>query len=153
MKNQITSSRLNVNAGIMSWYVKELKKLVKSMTKECTKELADIYKKLGYQTEFAQDDSISSQARIALNALYIKYFTKFSEKSKRLIRKLLKDTNRYSNSQINNALKQMLGDKAKDFMLKGSAISPEKSEIMKASICIETFFLILVILSIYTPAL
>lgn len=33
---------------------------------------------------------------------------------------------------INNALKVMLGASAKDFLLKGSAISPEKSEIMKA---------------------
>lgn len=132
MKNQLTSSRLNVNAGIMAWYVKELKKLTQAMTKECTKELAGIFKKLGYQTEFAQDDSISSQMRIALSALYTKYYDKFSERSKRLIKKLLKDTNKYSNSQINNALKQMLGDKAKDFMLKGAAISPEKSEIMKA---------------------
>jgi SPP1 gp7 family putative phage head morphogenesis protein len=132
MKNQITSSRLNPNAGIMSWYVKELRKLVQTMTKECTKELAVIYKKLGYQTEFAQDDSVSSQTRIALSALYIKYYSKFSERSKKLIKKLLKDTNKYSNGQINTALKQMLGEKAKDFTLKGAAISPEKAEIMKA---------------------
>jgi len=132
MKNQLISDRLNVNAGIMSWYVKELRKLVQAMTKACYKEIAGIYKKLGYQTEFAQDDSISSQIRIALNALYIKYSSKFSDKAKRLIKRLLKDTNKYSNSQINNALKQMLGDKANGFMLKGSAISSEKSEIMKA---------------------
>lgn len=35
MKRQITSSRLNVNAGIMDWYVKALEKLAKQMTKEC----------------------------------------------------------------------------------------------------------------------
>lgn len=132
MKNQLISDRLNINAGIMSWYVKELRKLTQAMTKACYKELAGIYKKLGYQAEFAEDASLSSQIRIALSALYDKYYSKFSERSKRLIKKLLKDTNRYSNSQINNALKQMLGDKAKDFLLKGSAISPEKSEIMKA---------------------
>lgn len=62
-KRQITSNRLNPNAGIMSWYKKELKKLVKSMTDQCTKELAQIYKDLGYQIEFAADESISSQAK------------------------------------------------------------------------------------------
>ena len=132
MKNQLSSFRLNPNAGIMSWYVKELKKLVQAMAKECNKEISGIYKDLGYQTEFAQDDSISSQMRIALNALYDKYYSKFSDRAKRLIKKLLKDTNRYSNSQINAALKDMLGDKANGFLLKGSAITPEKSEIMKA---------------------
>ncbi len=135
MKNQLVSNRLNVNAGIMAWYVKELKKLTKGMTTECEKVLTAIYNNLDYQIEFdgvAMDDSISSQMRIALNRLLNKYYDKFSERSKRLIKKLLKDTNKYSNGQINNALKQMLGEKAKDFALKGSAISPEKSEIMKA---------------------
>ena len=132
MNRQIKSNRLNVNAGIMAWYVKELKKLTKQMTSECTKELAGIYKNLGYQTEFATDDSISSQTRIALNQLYKKYGDKFSERSKALVKSLLKKTNRYSNNQINEAIKSMVGANAKDFMLKGSAISPEKSEIMKA---------------------
>lgn len=36
----------------MSWYVKELKKLVKSMTDESFKELSGIYKSLGYKIEF-----------------------------------------------------------------------------------------------------
>lgn len=158
-KRQITSNRLNVNAGIMSWYVKELTKLTEAMTKECTKELSGIYKKLDYQVEFAEndslktlvltecekarnfqnptyttgaDESISSQVRIALNELQKKYGDKFSERAKELVKQLLRKTNRYSNMQINNALKDMLGDKAKGFALVGSAISPEKSEVMKA---------------------
>lgn len=152
-KRQITSNRLNYNAGIMSWYVKELKKLVKAMTDESFKELAGIYKDLGSQIELeisapfkgedarraeggttALDDSISSQIRIALNKLQRKYGGKFDERSKELVKQLLKKTNRYSNMQINNALKDMLGDKAKGFGLLGSAISPEKSEVMKALI-------------------
>ena len=150
-KRQVTSNRLNVNAGIMSWYVKELKKLTKQMTTECSKEIGNIYKKLGYQVEFdsktpapfrgegrdggfkiATDDSISSQIRIALNELQKKYGDKFSERSKELVKQLLKKTNRYSNLQVNEALKKMLGDSAKGFALVGSAISGEKSEIMKA---------------------
>ena len=81
-KRQITSNRLNVNAGIMSWYVKELKKLTAAMTKECERELTDIYKRLDYQVEIAQDESISSQVRIALNALREKYGDKFTKKAK-----------------------------------------------------------------------
>lgn len=157
MKNQLISTRLNPNAGIMAWYVKELKKLTKSMTSECENVLTRIYKNLDYQIEFdtanppleggseslipewgkntiAQDDSISSQFRMALNKLYNKFYDKFSARSKDLIKKLLKDTNKYSVNQFNIALKGMLGEQAKDFMLKGSAISPEKSEVMKALI-------------------
>ncbi len=131
-KRQVTSNRLNVNAGIMSWYVKELKKLVKQMTKECEREITGIYSDLDYQVEIAQDESISSQVRIALNELQKKYGDKFSLRAKELVKRLLKRTNRYSNLQINEALKKMLGDKAKDFTLVGSAITPEKSEVMKA---------------------
>lgn len=131
-KRQLISNRLNVNSGIMSWYVKQLEKMTVAMCRECTKVLADIYRELGYQTEFVMDESISSQARIALNELYKKYSGKFSKDTKKIVEKLLKKTNRYSNYQLNEALKKMLGDGAKAFMLTGLAISPEKSEIMKA---------------------
>ena len=159
MKNKLTSNRLNVNAGIMTWYVNELQKLTRQMTKECKEELAKIYKKgvlksdvrqkRGFDSQgafpsvspvrfrypqIAFDESISSQARIALNQLYKKYGDKFSDKSKKLAQSLMKKTNKYSNNQINTALKAMLGASAKDFLLKGSAITPEKSEIMKALI-------------------
>lgn len=116
----------------MAWYIKELKKLTKQMTTACVKRITEIYSELGYQTEYAQDESLSSQVRIALNELERKYGKKFSDRAKVLIAQLLKKTNRYSNSQINEAIKSMVGDKAKDFSLKGSAISPEKEEIMKA---------------------
>lgn len=130
MKNQLTSNRLNVNVGIMQWYVKELQKLTKAMTQECREELAKIYKK-GYP-QIAFDESISSQARIALNQLRQKYGNKFNDKSKILAQSLLKKTNRYANWQFTKNLKDMLGDNAKGFAMSGSAISPEKSEIMKA---------------------
>lgn len=82
MKNKLTSVRLNVNAGIMTWYVNELQKLTRAMTKECKQELVNIYKK-GYP-QIAFDESISSQARITLNQLYKKYGDKFSAKAKDL---------------------------------------------------------------------
>ena len=130
MKRQITSSRMNVNAGIMSWYVKELKALTKRMTRECNERLAKIYRQLSPQITF--DDSISSQARIALNELNKKYYDLYSKKSKQLVKKLLNKTNRYATGQFNQYLKGMLGDNAKNFTLSGSAISPEKAEIIKA---------------------
>lgn len=130
MKNQLMSSRFNVNQGIMSWYVKELQKLSNAMVKECRDVLAKIYKQ-GYP-QISFDESISSQARIALNQLYEKYEGRFSDKAKILAQSLLKKTNRYASFQFNKNIKEMLGDAAKGFMLAGAAISPEKSEVMKA---------------------
>lgn len=134
MKRQLISTRLNVNAGIQAWYVKELQKLSQQMTKECYKVLAELYKK-GYP-EIAFDESISSQARIALNQLYNKYSDKFSKRGKYLAQSLLKKTNKYANWQLNNVLKTLLGIAATEFSftLVGAAISAEKSEIIKALI-------------------
>ena len=130
MARQIISDRLNCNAGIAAWYKRELLKLTKAMTSECKRVIEDIYKK-GY-ANISLDESLSSQARIALNALQKKYGDKFSQKAKILVESLLNKSNRYANWQFNKQLKDMLGDKAKGFSLSGSAISPEKSEIMKA---------------------
>lgn len=130
MKNRLTSSRLNVNAGIMRWYVKELQKLTAQMTRASYNELISIYKK-GYP-DIALDESVSSQARIALNQLRKKYGDKFNDRAKALAEDLLKKTNSASLRQFNNALKEMLGKNAADFVLKGSAISPEKAEVIKA---------------------
>lgn len=134
-KRQVTSNRLIVNAGIIEWYQKELKKLAKQMSDECYKEITGIYKELGYQVEFATDESISSQIRIALNSLYNKFSDKFSKNAKDLVKRLINRTNKYSNMLINNAIKKMVGaDNSKNFALIGSAISPQKEEVIKALI-------------------
>ena len=131
MNRKLISNRFNYNAGILSWYVKELTNLTEAMTKATLKEITKIYK-AGGDIDITLDESVSSQMRIALNELKKKYGDKFSSKAKILIESLLKKTNRYANWQFNKQLKDMLGDKAKGFSLSGSAISPEKSEIMKA---------------------
>ncbi len=131
-ENELTSTRLNPNAGIMAWYVRELRKLTHAMTAECRARLKEIYA-TGYP-DIAFDESISSQARIALNELLEKYGDKFSRRAKTLARDLVNRTNRYSNNQVNRAIKDMLSDKAKDFTLSLSVTSAEKKEIFKALI-------------------
>lgn len=130
MKKQLISNRLNPNAGIMSWYVRELRKLSRDMTDECRETIKGIYAK-GYEG-ISFDESLSSQVRIALNQLMQKYGDKFSDKAKNLAESLVRRTNRYSNGQINQALKDMLGAKAANFAISGSVVSAEKKEIFKA---------------------
>ena len=67
-KSQILrGGKLNANAGIEAWYMNELEKLSRQMTRECARELKKLYAKEDEQIKFAQDDSISSQMRIKLN--------------------------------------------------------------------------------------
>ena len=130
MERQLISNRLHPNAGIMAWYVRELRKLSREMTKECRKVLKEIYSR-GYEG-ISFDESLSSQVRIALNQLMQKYGDKFSDRAKKLSKSLIKRTDRYSNGQVKQALSDMLGDKAKNFALSGSAISAEKADAIKA---------------------
>ncbi len=130
MKRQLISKPLYPNAGIKSWYVKKLQALVKEMYKECNSRLGNIYKDLHFQITL--DESISSQARIALNELSKKYYDKFSKESKKIVSGLLKKTNSFATRQFLSAIKAMLGDGADGFTLSGSIISPEKEEVIKA---------------------
>lgn len=85
----IRGGKLNANAGIEAWYMKELEKLSRAMTRECARELKKLYAQEDEQIKFAQDAGISSQMRIKLNYLQKKYGDKFAEKSKELSKKLL----------------------------------------------------------------
>lgn len=103
----IRGGKLNANAGIESWYMKELEKLSRQMTRECAAELKKLYAKEDDQIKFAEDDSISSQMRIKLNYLQNKYGDKFAEKSKELSKKLLAKLITYSWVALNAAVKQI----------------------------------------------
>lgn len=103
----IRGGKLNANAGIESWYMKELEKLSRQMTRECAAELKKLYANEDEQIKFAEDDSISSQMRIKLNYLHKKYGDKFAEKSKELSKKLISKLITYSWVALNAAVKQI----------------------------------------------
>ncbi len=127
----IFSDSLQVNQGIMRWYVKRLKSLAIKMQKECKEELKKIYK-AGYP-QIAFDESLSSQARMLLNTLREKFGALFTNEAKRLANGLIKQTRRYSKNQINNALKKALPpSEVNNFLLKGSAIPEAEKETIKA---------------------
>lgn len=125
----IRGGKLNANAGIESWYMAELEKLSRAMTRECARELKKLYAKEDGQIKFAEDDSISSQMRIKLNYLQKKYGDKFAEKSKELSKKLLAKLVTYSWVALNAAVKQISPElKAR------KKLTPEEEEAAKAAI-------------------
>lgn len=106
----IRGGRLNANAGIEAWYISELEKLTNAMTRECAKELKQLYAKDDEQIKIAQDASISSQMRIRLNYLNKKYGKKFADKSKELSKKMLSKLITYSWVAVSAALKDISPD-------------------------------------------
>lgn len=132
MKNNIIKSKpLNFNVGLQKWYVKELVKLVDDLTQEVYEQIKPLYKEYKYQITF--DASISSQARIALNSLREIFEKKFKDRGKTFARRMVRKTNRYANNTFWAMMKNLLkDDKPEGFVLKGSVVTSEKEEVIKA---------------------
>lgn len=86
-KNYLTLNRINVNAGVISWYESELVRLVKLMCKTYEKEIVSLYnhkssKEQLKEIKYATDDSIGSQSRILLNKLNKVYSDYYDKKGK-----------------------------------------------------------------------
>ncbi len=139
-KNNIIKGKpLNFNVGLQKWYVKELLKLVDDLTAEVYEEIKPLYKEYKEQITFTQDASISSQTRIKLNSLRDMFEKKFKDRGKTFAERMVKRTNRYVNSTFWRMMNDMFKGQeetkqAGGFLMKGSIISPEKEEVMKALI-------------------
>ena len=136
-KNLIKSKPLNFNVGLQRWYVRELIKLVDDLTAEVFEEIKPLYKE--YKEQITLDASISSQARIKLNSLRDLFEKKFKDKGKTFAERMVRKTNRYANNTFWKMINEMLKTKedvkkAGGYLLKGSIITPEKEEVMKALI-------------------
>lgn len=151
MKNNIIKGKpLNFNVGLQKWYIKELVKLVDSLTTEVYEELKPLYKEYKEQITFtadagvkrernttAQDASISSQTRIKINSLRDLFEKKFKDRGKTFAERMVRKTNRYANKTFWNMMNDMFKSqdelkKAGGFLMKGSIVSPEKEEVIKA---------------------
>lgn len=141
MKNNniIKGKPLNFNVGIQKWYVKELVKLVDDLTREVYEEIKPLYKEYKEQITFTEDASISSQTRIKINSLRDLFEKKFKDRGKVFAERMVRKTNRYANKTFWQTMNDMFKTqdeikKAGGFLMKGSAVSPEKEEVIKALI-------------------
>lgn len=138
-RNIIKGKPLNFNVGLQKWYVNQLLKLVDDLTKEVFEEIKPLYKEYKEQITFTQDASISSQTRMKINSLRDLFEKKFKDRGKVFAERMVRKTNRYANTTFWAMMNEMFKDKeevkkAGGFLLKGSLITPEKEEVMKALI-------------------
>lgn len=138
-QNLIKGKPLNFNAGIQKWYVNALVKMVDDLTKEVYEEIKPLYKEYKYQITFTEDASITSQTRMKINSLRDLFENKFKERGKIFAERMVKKTNKYSNVTFWGVINNMFKDneeakKANGFLLKGSLVSPDKEEVIKALI-------------------
>lgn len=125
-KNQKTGLPLNPNASIAADFVKPLLAAIEQMSRETKRELRKTFEE---HPGFAQDASISSQSRIAVNMLLTKWEPRFSRLAKRIVKRMIARNVRYSATSVNNSLKQI----DKSLGIDVSYISERLSDVIKAS--------------------
>lgn len=94
------------NAGIQTWYIRELTKLVYRMCKTCEERILNLIRK---QRSYSMDASPASQRRILLNQLNKEFEEMFARKAKDLAESMLTRQNRYANSSVKASISAFAG--------------------------------------------
>lgn len=129
-KNIIRGDRLAYNVSTQRRYKKALESLVASMTDETTKAIIKFFEKPLASDFFAQDASVSSQAKTITNKLIEKFQSIFDLKSRTLAERMVKSQLQSSNVALKNSLKKI----SKDITLNTKILSGELKETISASI-------------------
>lgn len=126
----LKGSPMNPNISDAMRYQKKLDALINNMTKDVEKEIRNFFRTSTAKDYFAQDDSISSQARIMTNALMKKFNDIFAIASKPLAEQVVSEANKSSTFALHSSLEQLSGG----LSIKTSSISEETLQILNASV-------------------
>ncbi len=105
----LRGTTLNYNAGIQTRYDAKLQRLVNYMAAETENKIKALYKKSYAKKYFAQDASISSQARILMNELFDRFTKIFDERAKPMAESMVKESTKASASVLNSSLRELSG--------------------------------------------
>lgn len=143
IKNRDTilrGKRLVYNIAMQQKYERALKRLVKQMTDEVKIEITKLFKGVTSKEYFeqqkeaarvtVQDASLSSQARILMNALRGKFTQLFDTKSKTLAERMVSGAIKVSKASLYQSLKQLSGG----LSLKTGVVPEGMEDVAKASI-------------------
>lgn len=133
----LRGKRLNYNASQQMKYRNALEKLVREMADETKKQVTRLFKGeiaddfFQQQEEVAaMDASITSQARILMNALTRKFTRLFSEKSRPLAEKMVNGAAEVSKINLRSSLKQL----SSDLSLKTGVVPEGMEDVANAAI-------------------
>lgn len=124
----IEGKPLKPNPRVAQLYKDKLEGLTNAMIKEVEKELKKLFEKES-PAYFAQDASISSQARILINALVNKFFKIFNDKGLEFTNIMINQANRSSKTNVKQSLESM----KQGLTINVDMLSQETKDILKAS--------------------
>ncbi len=131
----LRGTHLLYNASQQDKYKNALTRLVQEMTEETQKEIKKLFSSEVAQEYIeaqkqasAMDASISSKARILMNALMDKFTQLFAFKSKRLAERMINSASGISKTNLHTSLKKLSGG----LSLKTGIVTPGMEEVAKA---------------------
>ena len=106
-KGVIEGKPLNPSAAIEQRYYTALRVLINRMVAETELELKKLFKTEHAEEYFAQDASVSSQARILTNALIKKYTDLFASLSKPMAERFADESNQSSDIAVKSSIRHL----------------------------------------------
>lgn len=123
---------LNYPAGVQVKYTRQLEALVRRMTTETKKDLVKFFRGETARQFIgsAQDDTVSSQARILTNALTKKFDQLFNLNAKPMAESMAKGAAQSSKSQLHSSLSELSGG----LSLKTGILTDDLDEVVNATV-------------------
>lgn len=118
------------NAAVQDRYAKSLDALVAKMIAETEKEIKRLFKKEAAKEYFAEDASVSAQAKMLANALQKKFESLFNLKAPELASGMVNATESASEVALKGSLKELSGG----LTLSTDILTGPLKEIVKASV-------------------
>ena len=104
---------INNNIAISKRYEKALQKLIDNMRNSTEKELNYLFNRKTaktYVNDAKKEKNISTKAKLALAALFLKFQLMFRKKSKTLVQAMLEDVEKYASGAVRRSLKELTGE-------------------------------------------
>lgn len=115
---------------IANVYKKKMNRLTLQMMSATKKQLIKLFEGNAAEEYFAEDASISSQARMLLNKLRNKMLKIYISRSKLIAEQMIKQANDYSSFTVHRSLEKLSGG----LSLATRELTPEMEEIIKAAV-------------------
>ena len=100
---------LNYNAALQDRYHKQLQALVAQMTEQVERAVSRLFNGDAAEEYFAEDASISSQARMLTNNLMSTFNSLFARRAKPLSEQMVSNADKVSKSVLHSSLKELSG--------------------------------------------
>jgi SPP1 gp7 family putative phage head morphogenesis protein len=126
----IRGHALNPNAADETLYYLRLVQMINKMTSEVEAELTKLFEGKTGQEYFAQDASLSAQAKILTNALTKKFEDLFAGNAQRLAKSVANKANKSSSRTLHSSIQQLSGG----LSLSTTSLAGKLTDILKSTV-------------------